>query len=203
MSVWRATVAVVLVCSQVAIAGGGQRQQVSRSSPTRVLSPSVVASWFAERAAPGSEQLRVLILWRGEPGWFLRGGSMSDREVAGRLHRTISYGSITLTVEYDWAQRTVAIAGKPVMLGDQNVVLVDRVDQPSGAVVTGTARIDPQLPGSGTQIGIALQPYPALVSYLRCETLGSDESRRQYLATLCLENIGIDSRSDGTGPQQR
>jgi len=52
----------------------GRAATGSWSSPTSIISPEVMATWFTTRAANGVEQLELLVLWRGMPGWFLDPG---------------------------------------------------------------------------------------------------------------------------------
>jgi hypothetical protein len=63
-----------------------------QSAPTRsssggntMISPTVFATWLTERIGNGPVQLRLLVLWRGTPGWyFVPGGRMSDSSDGAR-----------------------------------------------------------------------------------------------------------------------
>jgi len=53
-------------------------------------------------------------------------------------------------------------------------------------------RIDPAMPGSAAQIGVVLQRAPRVMSFLQCDAVSADESRRAYFARMCLETIGVE-----------
>ncbi|MEO5739249.1 MAG: hypothetical protein ABIS29_01460 [Vicinamibacterales bacterium] len=161
---------------------------------TAPVSPSVMATEMGAVDAAGRGTLQLLILWRGTPGWFLRGGgSSSGGSMGGGLNPTlrsqwISQGGVSLTVRFDPAARKVWIQDKEVWLDDANVVLVDAVDSPAGPQVVRTLRIDPDYettmeaapyaaPGRGPQMrpkGVPGQTFirrsPELIEFLQCDT---------------------------------
>jgi hypothetical protein len=167
-------------------------QGTAASAPTQVISPVVVASWIAERAGSGEEQLQLLILWRGAPGWFLRPGGVSGNSSGGRYRSTITYGDVRLTLEYDSSKRVAVVHGRTVETADDNVVLVDDVDSPTGPRIVGTMRLDRRMPGSAGQIGLVLRKSPNIMAFLRCDATIADGHGRGLLERLCLENIGTD-----------
>ncbi len=59
-------------CILVALITMGTHAQ-STAGSNRVLSPTTVAYWQQHDDGDGSSSLDVLVLWRGNPGWFLRG----------------------------------------------------------------------------------------------------------------------------------
>lgn len=159
--------------------------------PTQIISPAVVVTWLTERS-DGSERLRLLVLWRGTPGWFLRPGdsSVSGSESAGRYHQTITQGGLTFTLDYDPARRVAVVDGESVDLGDRNVVFADDADSPGGPRVIGTMRVESQMPGSAGQIGLVLRRSPEIMGFLRCDAPAAEGRAQAFLARLCLENIG-------------
>ena len=126
--------------------GGGS------NSGTAPVSPSVMATELGSVDAAGRGTLQLLILWRGTPGWFLRGGGGSSSGGGGSMgpgssmifSHWISQGGVNLTVRFDPAARKVWIQDKEIALDDANVVLVDGVDSPAGPQVVRTLRIDPE-----------------------------------------------------------
>jgi len=158
---------------------------------TGVISSVVVAEWFTSRRA-STEQLELLVLWRGSPGWFLQpGGSGHSGSGADDPHYTwIKYGSVTLSLDFDPAKRTVTVQGKNVVLADNNVLFVDDVDGPTGPHVTGTMTIARSMPGSAGQIGLVLQKSPRIMSFLRCDA-ASESPQKAFLESLCLQNVGL------------
>ena len=159
-----------------------------------MLSPTVVATWFADQPE-GAErvQLRLLVLWRGTPAWFLVGGG----EVQGGSYRTngqqqtIQYGNVFLRLSFDPKERVAIIQGKRVELKDDNVVLVDDVDSPAGPRVVSTMRLGPAMPGSAGQLGEMLAPNRAIVDYLRCDAQAPGGRGQAMLEKMCLQNIGV------------
>src|SRR5687768_9343404 len=104
-----------LAVATVGTARFAQAPTGARSMPTSVISPVVVASWFTERAANGREQLQLLVLWRGTPGWFMGGGGedrSSSTYPANVTTRRLTYGSVTLTLDYDWSKRGAVVNGE-------------------------------------------------------------------------------------------
>jgi len=169
-----------------------------QSAPTRsssggntMISPTVFATWLTERIGNGPVQLRLLVLWRGTPGWYFVPGGISDSSDGARTHQTIEYGDIRLTLDYG-AGDAVAINGREVHLGTDNVVYVDDVDAPAGARLVRTSRIVSKLPGSAGQIGLAIRDVPDLVAYLKCDARASDPQRQMMIEKLaaCVVSLG-------------
>jgi hypothetical protein len=170
-----------------------------QSAPTRssgggntMISPTVFATWVTERVGNGPVQLRLLVLWRGTPGWyFVPGGRTADSFDGARTHQTIEYGDIRLTLDYG-AGDAVAVNGREMHLGTDNVVYVDDVDALAGARVVRTSRIPSKLPGSAGQIGLAIRDVPDVVAYLKCDARASDAQRQLMIDTLaaCVVTLG-------------
>jgi len=170
-----------------------------QSAPTRsssggnaMISPTVFATWLTERTGNGPEQLRLLVLWRGTPGWyFVPGGRISESGDGARRRQTIEYGDIRLTLDYG-AGDALAINGREVRLGTDNLVYVDDVDAVAGARVVRTSRIPPKLPGSAGQIGLAIRDLSDVVAYLKCDARASDARRQMMIEMLaaCAVTLG-------------
>jgi len=169
--------------------GGGS------NSGTAPVSPSVMATELGSVDAAGRGTLQLLILWRGTPGWFMRGGGGSSSGGGGSIapgssmifSHWISQGGVNLTVRFDPAVRKVWIQDREVALDDANVVLVDGVDSPAGPYVARTLRIDPEyqttiepIPSAPTGRGprMRAQPVPVqtfirrspeLIEFLQCD----------------------------------
>jgi hypothetical protein len=157
-----------------------------------MMSPVVVATWIAERQEGGSEQLQLLVLWRGAVGWFFKGGGLvSGGGSAGRYNTTIVYGGVRLTLDFDPSTRVATVQGTTLELGADNVVFVDDVDSPKGPRVTGTKRVERAMPGSAGQIGLVLRTSPEIMSFLRCDSTPPGARGQAFLEQLCLQNIGV------------
>lgn len=158
------------------------------------MSPVVMASWMTERSRDGVERLQLLVLWRGTPGWFLPDGpsGVSSSWSEGRSRQTITEGTLRLTLDYDLSKRIAAVDGKPIAMGENNVVFVDDVDAPAGPHVTRTMSIPRAMPGSAGQIGLVLRTSPEIMSFLRCDATTTDPRKQAALERLCLQNIGIE-----------
>jgi hypothetical protein len=157
-------------------------------STTSVISPVVVASWFTDRT-DGFEELELLVLWRGSPGWFQRPGGAGGTSdgLNGPFYDWLKYGDVTLSVEYDPQHHTARIQDTPLSVANNNVVFVDDVDAPSGARVAGMTAVPRLMPGSAGQIGLVLRNSPTIMSFLRCDTPTSSPRLRG----LCLQNVGV------------
>jgi hypothetical protein len=167
--------------------------QRSSGGGTMMLAPAVVATWFTDQPAGLPVQLRLLVLWRGTPGWFLSGGG----EVGGTTgrdgirHETINYGNVRLTVSFDFATRVVSIQDKHFDLKGDNVVFVDDVDTAAGPRVAWTMLLGPTMPGSAGQLGEMLAPSPRVIEFLRCDAKAPNGRGQSMLDRMCLQNIGI------------
>lgn len=168
----------------------------SSSGGTSVISPVVMASWFTARAPNGVEQLELLVLWRGMPGWFLDpggsggsgGGSAPHSTWITRIHGN---RTLTLALDYDSTKGLAVVQGTPLELARNNVLFVDDVDSPAGPRVTRMIRIAPAMPGSAGQIGLVLREAPEIMSFLRCDSAPSSGPNRPLLEHLCMENVGV------------
>jgi len=158
-----------------------------------VLSPTVVGAVFTHRDAAGSNALDLLVLWRGSPGWHLKGdghgSSSGGGPTPGRRGTSVRYGGLVLHALFDGAKRLCQIEGKDVPLNDHNVVLVDEVDSTSGPRVLKTLRIDPALP-EPPRMEIAIRRSPELVSYLRCDLKLPDARQQTMMDIICGHVIG-------------
>lgn len=159
-----------LLFHAAAIAAQTQNAGIAGSG---VLSPSVVASYQGSGNMPtGPLTIDLLVLWRGSPGWFdvrtsTVGGGGSDG-----VH-LVKVASRTLEIQFDSRARTVQVEGQVVALQQNNVLLLDEVDSPSGAKVAGVLRVDVTLSAGGgpnvDPIDAMVQQAPELVKYLRCD----------------------------------
>jgi hypothetical protein len=156
------------------------------------ISPVVVAEWFTHRVG-GVEQLELLILWRGTPGWFLQPGTYADSGGEPGGHNTwMKLGSIEVSMAFDDASRRIRIQGKEaIALGKDNVLFVDDVDGPSGPRVVGSMSVARAMPGSAGQIAPIVKSSPRIMAFLRCDA-GDDSPRRERLRMMCLTNIGVE-----------
>jgi hypothetical protein len=172
--------------------GGGS------NSGTAPVSPSVMATELGSVDQAGRGTLQLLILWRGTPGWFLRGGGGSSSGGGGSMapgsgmifSHWISQGGVNLTVRFDPAVRKVWIQDREVGLDDANVVLVDGVDSPAGPQVVRTLRIDPEYqttPRGPVPAQTFIRRSPELVEFLQCDVTvpGLSTYEQQMFDLLC------------------
>ena len=159
-----------------------------------MLSPTVVATWFADQPVGAHRgHLQLLVLWRGTPAWFLTG----DGDVRGGSHRTngtqqtVQFGDVVLRLSFDPKEQVAVIQGKRVDLKEDNVVFVDDVDSREGPRVVSTMKLGPAMPGSPGQLGEMLAPNRAIVDYLRCDAKAPTGRDQAVLDKMCLQNLGI------------
>jgi hypothetical protein len=157
---------------------------------TAPVSPSVIATEMSAVDQNGRRTLELLILWRGTPGWHLKGtggASGSGGSMGGSMGGNpgmvrsdwISQGGVNLAVRFDPAARKAWIQEKEIDLGDANVVLVDGVDSPVGPQVVRTLRIDPEYETAATRqmpFQMFIRRSPELVEFLQCGTVPPDLS---------------------------
>lgn len=158
-------------------------RQAFLATHAALLSPSVEATWVVRES-----RLALLILWRGQPGWFQR---QPSGFVDNGIEQVLVRGVIKLSQKYDGREGVVHIQGARTELGRDNVVFVDEVDSTGGARVIGHMHIDPAMPGSAAQIGPMLARAPPVMAFLRCDVLRPGLEREAWLRTLCLQTIGV------------
>jgi len=111
------------------------------STEVRPVSPSVLASVIT-RTAHGNEQLELIVLWRGEPKWYLaKPASRNGGEAKGIYVENHRYGDVVLDLAFDASAQTVSVLGHKVDVSrNARVLLVDGVGMNSG---TGTVTAVP------------------------------------------------------------
>ena len=164
------------------------------SSATQVISPVALVTWVAWYGSDGVRVLDLLVLWRGSPGWFMKGsqrGSSSGGS-AGSFHSTITYGGLDLQLDFQSEIRVAQIQGKTVQLQDANVILVDHVDTIDKLEIVDTIKIDPEFPSSDggyPRIDAMLRRSPDIVSFLRCDAPLPDARGQAMIDTICAQML--------------
>ena len=189
------------------VPGGGS------NSGTAPVSPSVMATQMGSVDAGGRGTLQLLVLWRGSPAWFLKGGGPSSSGGGGSTvpgsnptySHWISQGGVNLTLRFDPAARKVWVQDAEIPLDDANVIMVDGVDSPAGPQVVRTLRIDPDyettmepppyaIPGRGPQMRprpVPAQSFirrsPELIEFLQCDAAlpGLEAYEQQMFDSMC------------------
>lgn len=109
------------------------------------------------------------------------------------FHSTIRYGGLDLQLEFQPKARAVQIQGTRIELKDENVILVDDVDMPSGPTVVGTLRVDPSLPIADNgypRIEAVLRRSEEIVSFLRCDARMPDARVQPLIDSVCAQVLG-------------
>jgi len=181
------SLAVVISLIAILIAVPALHAQTSSSS--RPLSATVIGTYVTRNG-----ELTLIVLWRGTPGWFSRGGSGNSSggggsSSAGRDVGSVwfTYGGKSFSVEFDYTARIARLLEQEIRLPETNVVLVDDVDSVSGARIVGRQWVDPKLPErpaldpslsaadrslamiASDPILAATRRDPALGAYLQCD----------------------------------
>jgi hypothetical protein len=178
-----------VVISLIAIFIAAPALHAQTSSSTRPLSATVIGTFVTRNG-----ELTLIVLWRGSPGWFARGGSGNGAggggsSSAGRNvgFEWFSYGGKSFSVEFDFTSGIARLLEQEIRLSETNVVLVDDVDSVSGARIVGRHWVDSKLPerpalDSGASAAdqslamiasdpllVAIRRDPALGAYLQCD----------------------------------
>lgn len=109
-----------------------------RSCQSDIVSPTVVAT-FCGHVDSRSQMLDLLILWRGQPGWFYRspggrgsGGSADFGGLSkGRVSQYSSYGDVVIGFDADFDAAVVTIEHTPARFERINTIIVDAPSSPS------------------------------------------------------------------------
>ena len=159
-----------------AFALSGQSRETA-SCGSNIVSSTVVATFCGHRL-DSDEMLDLLILWRGNPGWFQRreGGSVGaggSRQFGagtkGHVSQYSTYGGVTIGFDADFDSNIVTIGEESVRLNSVNTILVDDIDEPGARRISATRWTEPRLPLSGDMNLILAQRSRELLDYLRCE----------------------------------
>jgi hypothetical protein len=181
---------------------GPRPEGVETSSGSHPVSAAVVATWIVRTEPRASPELDLLVLWRGEPGWFMaegagesRSGTMSatGEDNRGIVVEHLAYGDVRLTFEFDQRKRTARVQDQEVTLGSANVILVDEVDGETGPRVAGSLEVDPLYPDTPEDIAVIIRRSPELYAYLRCDAKLPDATVQTMIDALC-ERMNPDNR---------
>ena len=173
-----------VVFSLIALLIAAPALHAQTSSSTRPLSATVLGTYVTRNV-----ELTLVVLWRGSPGWFSRGGSGSaagggggssaGREVGSEW---LSYGGKSFSIEFDYTAGIARLLDQEIRLPETNVVLVDGVDSDSGARIVDRRWVDPKLPqrpaldpgaSAADQSAAMIATDPILVAIRRDPTLGA------------------------------
>jgi hypothetical protein len=162
-------------------------------SATQPVSPVALITWMTRYGSDGVHTLDLIVVWRGNPGWFMRGSQQSSGGgSAGTVRQTLRYGDLQLEVAFHSTKRTADIQGKVVELGDANVILVDHVDSVEGPRVVCTLRIDGEVPSDNGRARVepVLRRSPEVISFLRCDAPMPDGRGQASIDRLCAQVLG-------------
>jgi len=160
----------LVAMSVVFMAQSGNPERAALQS--RFVSPDVVATWSFGAGSAGHDALKLLVLWRGTPGWTVRAGSFgtSSPSVNGvEFTQQIWVGSHAFTVASDSRLAHAVIDGHEVDLRRSNVFFVDRVDETSTPRVLDAIWVAPEVPVDAAFEAI-IRREPMLRAFLRCES---------------------------------
>lgn len=181
----------VLAMSGAIPPGRNQQDRSVATSATRIVSPSVLATWIAKRDDRGRARLDLLVLWRGASGWFARrpAGERTSGGGSGTFSITLIRGELQLQLSFDIKKRMANVGGTDVPLDKNNVILVDDVDVPNGGKILGRYQVDPAM-NDPTRIDPIVRRSPALIEYLRCDAPIENDATAAALAHVCAMILG-------------
>ena len=187
--------AAILLLATLGGSSSTRAPEIAGSMGTRLLSPSVEATWIVRGDPNAPPELELLVLWRGSPGWMMRegasestgGGIHSGREGdRGSAFATLSFGEVQLKLEFDGNTRVARVGGIDVNLGSDDVILVDEVDGPAGPRIAGTSKVDAQVSEEpGRDIEVVIRSNWDLYDFLRCEAPGPDAAIQPMIDEMC------------------
>jgi hypothetical protein len=152
-------------------------QPDSATCQSNIVSSTVVATFCGHRL-DSDEMLDLLILWRGNPGWFQRresgsagggGSSQFGAGTKGHVSQYSMYGDVTISFDADFDANVVKVGDMLVPLNGVNTVLVDGIDEPERRRISATRWTEPRLPLLGDLNVVLVQRSRELLDYLRCE----------------------------------
>ena len=154
--------------------------QTASRTWNRPLSASVVAT-FVERDGA----LAMLLLWRGQPGWFVVGARSESGGGSGATIRgTADYGDIRL--EYELSPDRARVQGRPVDLpAGANVLLIDGVDRKGDSSTIAAIAGDLTTRDANPRLSSFLKQTPAALTFLRCGEPLTDERLKPFNQFVC------------------
>ena len=180
-----------------------QRSGEATSGGSRIVSPSVVATAIFQGRQGGDADVRLVVLWRGTPGWFLGGRQSGSWAAGGSSHvggpstdvegivvHRFSFADRHFEVRLDLRAQNVELAGQVVPLGEGRAVLVDDVDGPGGPVVIGVRPIGTRASGEPPRIEPLIRESPELADYLRCHQTLENPQLQALVAGTCRQVLG-------------
>ena len=172
------------------------------TSTSRIASPTVVASWTSHENHSDGSAATLLVLWRGTPGWFAKGGrgagsgggGWAGGAGAGRresyAYEYVSHGGLTFMMEFDYEKAIAKILNQEISLKETNVLLVDFVDSTTGPAMVGYRWIEPapadQSTGADPIVAI-IKRTPELFEFLRCDLTLSDPLQNAMVSRICAQ----------------
>jgi hypothetical protein len=164
------------------------------------VSSVALVTWVTRFGHDGIHTLELLVVWRGQPGWFLRVGSQSSSGGGSgtSFHTTSRFGDVELRLDFDSATHTAALQGQRVDLGESNVVLVDNVDRLDDLSVGGLLHVDTAVPLLDTgrpDIDAVLMRSGEIVSFLKCDVTLPGGRGPGVVAPTCARLLGVEPRS--------
>jgi hypothetical protein len=174
--------AVLVMGLSVSVAGQGPPPprrlpppgRTATASATQPVSSVAVVTWVTRYGHDGVHTLELLVVWRGQPGWFTRVGprASSSGGSGSYFYSTSRLGDVELQLGLDSAAHRAEIQGQHIDLGDSNVVLVDGVGSADRVSVVAKPRVDPDvvlLNDGRPEIDAVLMRSADVVSFLQCD----------------------------------
>ena len=168
--------------------------RTATQSTAQPVSGVAFTTWVGTLDSAGVSTMRLLVVWRGTPGWFARGSGNGESGGGNgsSYHSTIHRGDLNLQLDFDFSTRVASIQGKQVQLGDDNAILVDSVDGRAGPQVIKTLRVDTAPPATDgfPRIEEVLRRSPEILSFLQCDARLSDAPSQKMADLLCSRIVG-------------
>jgi hypothetical protein len=158
--------------------------QQSPSGGSSTISPSVIENAFTHKDQSGSWILDLLVLWRGDPGWFLAGGANGTTESGGNGRPTVlhnRHADVDFDVIVDAGARVARVAGARINLDEVNVVLVDGM--PHALKIVGTRRVNNRIERPPIGLQAVYRASPELDNFLRCDVTGGNPVLEHFRAS--------------------
>jgi hypothetical protein len=148
--------------------------RMATASATQPASSVALVTWVTRYGQDGAHTLELLVVWRGQAGWFTRAGprTSSGGGSGSSFHSTSRFGDVELELSLDSASRTAEVQGQHIDLGDSNVLLVDEVGTGAPGKVVAKLRVEPDVVLINERypdIDAVLMRSAQVVSFLQCD----------------------------------
>ena len=187
------TVLIVLAAMTSSAAPPPQRATAPAATrpPATTQTQSVSGSTVATLVTQDWSAVDLLVLWRGQPGWFMVPDYQASTGGSGPLFDgTLFFAGHLFNWDINFVTRIAHIAGSRLDLKERNVVLVDGIDASAGPRIVKTLKVDENPSVDFPAVGPLVWRIPELAAFLQCDQRFADAKVQMLHGLACTPVTG-------------